>query len=289
LVLSVDTETESGSGSCPGFVGLTVGSGVGRFTGLFGLVADALLSARVVTADGRVVQVSEKQNPDLFWGMRGAGANLGIVTSATYKAHKLVNQGQIMNADLIFPANMSREYFDVLGSFSGKMPANLAVVTVIYYDKAAQAVSRSPVTLTWFATWFSSGLTTTLKTQILANWVYIGPKEEGLRVIAPVMALNPTVANIQVVPWSKLIATVGGGFDTGLCQKNLSRNFYSVNLRNLSASTYQATFDKMAKFFETYPNARGTAIDLETFPSQAMAAVPDDATAYPWRDALGYM
>lgn len=137
----VDTETESGSGSCPGFVGLTVGSGVGRYTGLFGLVSDALLSARVVTADGRLLTVSEKENSDLFWGLRGAGANLGVVTSATYKAHKLVNQGQVMNVDFIFPANMTKQYFDVLASFGGKMPANLAVVTVIYYDQAAQAVS----------------------------------------------------------------------------------------------------------------------------------------------------
>lgn len=148
MVLSADTETESSSVSCPGYVGVTVGSGVGRFTGLFGLVADALVSARVVTADGRVVQVSERQNPDLFWGIRGAGANLGVVTSATYKAHKLVNQGEILNADLIFPANKSREYFDVLEALSGKMPAKLAVITLIYYDPAAQAVSRGPITLT---------------------------------------------------------------------------------------------------------------------------------------------
>ena len=148
MVLLIDAQTESGSASCPGFVGLTVGSGVGRYTGLFGLISDALLSMRVITADGQVLEVSEEQHPDLFWGMRGAGANLGIVTSATYQAHKLVNQGQVMNADFIFPANMSKQYFDVLGSFSGKMPANLAVVTVIYYNTTAQAVSQCPVTLT---------------------------------------------------------------------------------------------------------------------------------------------
>lgn len=147
-LLSVDIETESGSGSCPGFVGLTLGSGVGRYTGLFGLVSDALLTARVVTADGKVLQVSEKENSDLFWGLRGAGFNFGVVTSATFQAHKLVNQGQVMNADLIFPANMSKQYFEVLGSFSGKMPANLAAVTVIYYNTDAQAVSRSPDILT---------------------------------------------------------------------------------------------------------------------------------------------
>ena len=128
-----------------------------------------------------------------------------------------------------------------------------------------------------------------LKTQILANWVYIGTQDEGLKVIAPVLALKPPNQRIQEVPWSREIATAGGGFDIGLCQKNISRNFYSANLRNLSSSTFQATFEKMAKFFDTYPTARATSIDLETFPNQAMAAIPDDATAYPFRDALGYM
>lgn len=107
--------------------------------------------------------------------------------------------------------------------------------------------------------------------------------------MAPIMALNPAVANIQVVPWNRLIATGAGGFDTLICQKGVSRNIYSANLRTHSASTYQASFEKIARFFDTYPEARGTAITIETLPNQAMAAVPDDATAYPWRDAVGYM
>jgi FAD/FMN-containing dehydrogenase len=54
--------------------------------GYFGLVLDGLVSARMVTADGRVVEVSETNNSDLFWGIRGAGANFGIITSATLQA-----------------------------------------------------------------------------------------------------------------------------------------------------------------------------------------------------------
>ncbi|KAL8655906.1 MAG: hypothetical protein Q9210_000607 [Variospora velana] len=140
---------QTASISCPGYVGVTVGSGVGRFTGLFGLVADALISARLVTAEGRIIHVSRRQNADLFWGLRGAGANLGVVVSATYQAHKLVNQGQILNADLIFPANQSKEYFDVLQSFIGKMPAKLAVVSLIVFDPVAQAVSWGSISFTW--------------------------------------------------------------------------------------------------------------------------------------------
>ena len=108
---------------------------------MFGLVADALVSARVVVADGRVVTASRTQNSDLFWGLRGAGANLGVVTSATFKAHKLVNQGQILNADFVLPANQSKQYFDFLGSLSGEMPANLAVITLVVYDPVSKGVS----------------------------------------------------------------------------------------------------------------------------------------------------
>lgn len=150
--MSPDTKIESATISCPGYVGVTLGSGVNRFNGLFGLVADALVSARVVVADGRVVTASRTENSDLFWGLRGAGANLGVVTSATFQAHKLVNQGQILNADFILPANQSKQYFDFLGSLSGKMPANLAVDSLVVYDPVSKGVSQQPIISPLFST-----------------------------------------------------------------------------------------------------------------------------------------
>jgi FAD/FMN-containing dehydrogenase len=72
-----------------GAAGLTLGGGMGRLMRKFGLTVDNLLAVELVTADGRVVRASDDENPDLFWGIRGAGPNFGIVTSFEFRLHQL--------------------------------------------------------------------------------------------------------------------------------------------------------------------------------------------------------
>jgi FAD binding domain/Berberine and berberine like len=72
-----------------GVAGLTLGGGMGRLMRKFGLTLDNLLSVELVTADGRIVRASDEQNPELFWGVRGAGPNFGIVTSFEFQLHPL--------------------------------------------------------------------------------------------------------------------------------------------------------------------------------------------------------
>jgi FAD/FMN-containing dehydrogenase len=72
--------TTGGRVSMTGVGGFTLGSGSGWLERLCGLAADTLVGAELVTADGEVLRVTDDENPELMWGLRGGGGNFGVVT-----------------------------------------------------------------------------------------------------------------------------------------------------------------------------------------------------------------
>ncbi len=100
----------------------------------------------MVTGTASLIDVSATSHPDLWWGMRGAGFNFGIVTSATYQVYDFTNNGQAMNADLRFHASHNASIFEFARSYTGKLPDALAMDIAIAYNESFGGVSHLPAT-----------------------------------------------------------------------------------------------------------------------------------------------
>jgi len=122
-----------------GVAGLTLGGGVGRLQRHFGLTIDNLLAVELVTADGRVVRANATEEPDLFWGIRGAGWNFGIVTAFEFGLHPF---GPDLHRGVrIYPASVAREMFDVFREYAAEAPDT---VSAIYGINRAEPVAEYP-------------------------------------------------------------------------------------------------------------------------------------------------
>jgi FAD/FMN-containing dehydrogenase len=160
--------TTGGQVSHTGIAGLTLGGGLGYLMGKHGTVCDNLLSVELVTAAGEILTVSEEAHPDLFWAIRGAGANFGVVTRFRYRLHSLPG---VLAGLLIHPRARAAEFIDFYREFLPTTPDEL-------YTTLA----------------FLNSLDGTPIVGVIA--VYSGPIAEGERVLAPLRAFGPPVADL---------------------------------------------------------------------------------------------
>ena len=133
LLGDVDRETQvHGLAAVLGFVsntgiaGLTVGGGFGYLTRRFGWTCDNLISMDVVTAEGKVLRASERENADLFWALRGGGGNFGVVTNFEYKLYPV--GPEIMAGAIAWRGEDSAEVLEMFRKLAESAPPELACV-----------------------------------------------------------------------------------------------------------------------------------------------------------------
>jgi FAD/FMN-containing dehydrogenase len=114
-------------GACPdvGIGGLTLGGGNGWLEGMYGTACDNLSAVQVVTADGRVLIASASENSELYWAMRGAGANFGIATMLQFRLHPIPKN--VMFGTLDYKPAAVRSILGFLRGYLADAPDQLAV------------------------------------------------------------------------------------------------------------------------------------------------------------------
>ncbi|MGQ0647775.1 MAG: FAD-binding oxidoreductase, partial [Gemmatimonadaceae bacterium] len=116
--------TTGGVISSTGVAGLTLGGGLGWLMAMHGLAVDNLVSAVVVTADGRVLDVSASEHPDLFWAIRGGGGNFGVVASFTFRLYPI---GQVVAGVVAHPLDRGAEMLRFFRAATDSAPDELSV------------------------------------------------------------------------------------------------------------------------------------------------------------------
>lgn len=260
----VDRETQAfglvlptGINSTTGIAGLTLGGGFGWLTRPFGMTVDNLVGADVVTADGGLVHASEKENPDLFWGLRGGGGNFGIVTSFEFRLHKL--GPEVFSGLVIHPFGEAKTLLRQYRDIAAKAPDELTIWTVM---RKAPPLPFIP------AEWHGREV-------LIFAACYAGSNADGEKATKALRALGHPIVDVlgphPLVGWQ-------AAFDPLLAPG--ARNYWKTHdFATLSDGAIEAIVDGVS-------NLPGP--ECEVFIAQvggAMARVAKDKTAYPYRDA----
>jgi FAD/FMN-containing dehydrogenase len=238
--------TVGGTISTTGIAGLTLGGGFGWLTRQYGLVCDNLLSADVVTADGRFLHASAEENPDLFWGLHGGGGNFGVVTSFEYRLHEV---GPTILAGPIFhAADDAQELFRAFRDTAATAPDALG-------GMAAMLTSPEGAPLAAFVP------------------VWTGPLDEGEAVLRPLREVGSPVADlVGPMPYRTMQSLLDGAFPSG------RRNYWKSGfLQNLD----DAAIAVLSEHFRRAPSPyAGFGVELY---GGAVGRVGAEETAFPHR------
>jgi FAD/FMN-containing dehydrogenase len=267
LVGELDRETQlfglatpSGRVTTTGVGGFTLGGGYGWLSPKFGLACDNLLSADVVTADGRLVTASERENGELFWGLRGGSSNFGVVTSYEFRLYPL---GPIVLAGLIVhpmdeAKSLIRANRDYVESASEELVTATGILQAPPAEFIPQHLHGKPV-LGLFV-------------------LYIGDPQEGAAVVAPLKGLgSPAVDLVGPMPYTAFQALIDPFAPRGML--NYHRGIHLTGLPDEAIDTYVDYGAEIA--LVSSPMTQSVIFRH----GGAVSRIPDEATAAGHRDA----
>jgi FAD/FMN-containing dehydrogenase len=248
--------TTGGIIASTGIAGLTLGGGIGYLTRAFGLSCDNLISADVVTADGRFLVASKRQNEDLFWALQGGGGNFGVVTSFEYQLHPVKD---IVAGLFFFPLDHARNVLEFYREYIQKAPEELGMFP------AFQIAPPLP-----FIPPADHG-----KTFCILVCCWAGRPEDAEKIFAPIRKVGPIAAEmVSPMPYPTLNAL----FDP-LLPAGLQHYWKAAFATDLTDGAIKAHLE----FGPKVPVVNST---MHIYPINGAAGrVASDATAFAYRDA----
>jgi FAD/FMN-containing dehydrogenase len=239
-----------------GVSGLTLGGGIGRLQRNFGLTIDNLRAVELVTADGRVVRASESEEPELFWGIRGAGPNFGVVTSLEFGLHPF---GPLLHRGTrIYPASQVHEVWATVRDYAAEAPHAVSLILALGRAEPAadypESVAGQPIVLIGYN---HSGDAATVERDV-------APLRSGPE---PVMSTNTSSDYLEVQTAHDL--AMGWGHRS-----------YIQGL--LADEVRPAALDALVEHVAQGPAAGSFGITVQ---GGAIARIPDEAMAFTGRDA----
>ncbi|NLX10604.1 MAG: FAD-binding oxidoreductase [Chloroflexi bacterium] len=194
--------TPGGVFSQTGIAGLTLGGGYGWLRNKYGLAADNLIAADVVTADGRLIRASATENHDLLWGLRGGGGNFGVVTAFEYRLHPVGPEVMFVFVmhDTPTAADMERAvrfYRDFSATAPDEVSTILALGQVPPDEHFPEALYRKPMTL--------------------FGGLYAGPIEDGKKILQPLLDFGAPLLDFSgVMPYVEAQQAFDADYPDGL-------------------------------------------------------------------------
>ncbi len=248
--------TPLGINSTTGIAGFTLGGGFGWISRKHGLTVDNLLSVDIVTADGKLVHASDKENPDLFWAVRGGGGNFGVVTSFEYRLHQV--GPEVIAGLIVHPFAQAKELLEGYRKFVASAPDEVTAWVVL--RKAPPLPFLPPE---WHG-----------KEILVFAVCAIGDMQKAEKAVAPLRALGKPIADV-VGP--SPFAGWQTAFDPLLTPG--ARNYWkSHDFKKLDDGFFKAVIDAVGKLpteeCEVFIGHLGGAVNR----------VAANATAYPHRD-----
>ena len=168
--------TPGGEVSDTGVAGLTLGGGIGWLSRLYGLAADNLLAAELVTADGEVATVDDAADPELMWGLRGGGGNFGIITRFRFRLHTV---GPLWGGLVLYPGERAAEVLAAAVALGDHAPRELGLVAAVISAPPAPFVPPEQVG----------------RPVVGIAAAYLGDPGDGLDALAPLRGLGGPLAD----------------------------------------------------------------------------------------------